>query len=532
MFDMAWISEPSAWVGLLTLIVLEIVLGIDNLLFIAILASKLPAKLQDKARYLGLGLALLTRLCLIVGISWVVTLVEPVVTIRGVGFSVRDIILMAGGLFLLFKSTSELHAKLEGEDGPGPNPSDRAVAKAFWAVVLQIVVLDAIFSLDSVITAVGMCEHVFIMMFAVIIAMGVMVSLSKFLTVFVSGHPTLVILCLSFLLMIGFSLLADGLHIHVPKGYLYTAIAFSILIEIFNQIARKNNLRLDKNIRSNSREFAAGLVLRILGARTDNQIQNIKESIVAPPVDNVFAREEKDLVARVLGLDLQPVRAIMTSRKDVAMVDIGEPYREALAAIAGNSFSHIVAYANDNRDNPLGIISKSELLERIVSGAGEAVLAKLVRKPLYIPETVSVLTCIDEMKRSKTYTSFVVDEFGNFEGIVALRDIMEEIAGDLPEKTEAADCQRNPDGSWTVRGDVSLAELERRTGVVVPAGQHYHTVAGYVVETLQNLPREGTTLEAGDWLIRVAAVREHSVETVTISRTAEADKDKKDRKDK
>ncbi len=519
MFDMVWIYEPSAWVGLFTLVVLEIVLGIDNLLFIAILASKLPARLQDKARYIGLGLALLTRLGLITAISWVVSLKDPVISMFGLGLSIRDIILIVGGMFLLFKSTSELHEKLEGKDSTASADSDKAVAKAFWMVVLQIVVLDAIFSLDSVITAVGMCEHVFIMMFAVIIAMAVMVSLSKFLTVFVSSHPTLVILCLSFLLMIGFSLMADGLHIHVPKGYLYTAIGFSILIEIFNQIARKNNLKLDKNIRNNSRELAASLVLRILGAKSDNQLQNIKESIVSPPVDNVFAREEKDLVSRVLGLDSQPIRAIMTSRRDIVMVDIGEPYKEVLGNMVNNSYSHIVVYIGDNKDNPLGFINKTELLEKLIKGHGEVVLKNLVRKPLYIPETVSVLTCIEEMKRAKNYNTFVVDEFGNFEGIVALRDIMEEIAGELPEKSEIQDCVKNKDGSFDVQGDLALTELERQTGIYIPAGSHYHSVAGFIMETLQILPDVGAQVRIDGCVLTVREVKDHTIELVNLKVT-------------
>ena len=492
MFDMGWVSEPSAWVGLFTLVILEIVLGIDNLLFIAILASKLPGRLQDKARYIGLGLALLTRLCLIAAISWVVTLKDPVVSVFGIGFSIRDIILLIGGMFLLFKATSELHEKLEGRDSSETSGSDKAVARAFWMVVMQIVVLDAIFSLDSVITAVGMCEHVFIMMFAVIIAMCVMVSLSRFLTVFVSSHPTLVILCLSFLLMIGFSLLADGLHIHVPKGYLYASIGFSILIEIFNQIARKNNLKLDKNIRNNSRELAAGLVLRILGVKSDNQLQNIKESIVSPPVDNVFAREEKDLVSRVLGLDYQPVRAIMTSRRDIVMVDISEPYKDVLSDMVSNAFSHIVVYTDDNR----------------------------------VPETVSVLTCLEEMKTAKNYTTFVVDEFGNFEGIVALRDIMEEIAGELPEKSEILDCVRKKDGSFDVQADLSLTELERQTGIYIPQGTHYHSVAGFIMETLQILPDVGAQVQTEGCLLTVKEVRDHTIEVVNIKVTGENDNEK------
>ena len=197
---MEWIADPSIWAGLITLIVIELVLGIDNLVFIAILAEKLPPKQRDRARVTGLLLAMLMRLLLLASISWLVTLTQPLFSFRSFTFSARDLIMLFGGFFLLFKATMELNERLEGKDSN--NPTQRKGAK-FWGVVTQIVVLDAIFSLDSVITAVGMVDHLLVMMAAVVIAISLMLMASKPLTQFVNSHPTIVILCLSFLLMPG-----------------------------------------------------------------------------------------------------------------------------------------------------------------------------------------------------------------------------------------------------------------------------------------------------------------------------------------
>jgi len=234
---MEFLMDPSIWVGLATLVVLEIVLGIDNLVFIAILADKLPPHQRDKARRIGLALALIMRLGLLSIMSWVMKLTTPLFSIADFGFSGRDLILIFGGLFLVWKATMELHEKLEGKIYvENKNP----VYAGIGAVITQIVILDSVFSLDSVITAVGMVDNIYVMMVAVIIAMGVMLLASKPLTRFVNQHPTVVMLCLSFLLMIGFSLIAEGFGLHIPKGYLYAAIGFSILIESLNQWRIRN----------------------------------------------------------------------------------------------------------------------------------------------------------------------------------------------------------------------------------------------------------------------------------------------------
>jgi len=235
---MEFLLDPGIWVGLITLIILEIVLGIDNLVFIAILAEKLPPEQRDKARVIGLSLALLMRLGLLFAISWLVTLTQPLIQLFNWTFSGRDLILLFGGLFLLYKAVTELHEKIEGK--PEIQVTTKVAYAGFTAVVAQIVILDAVFSLDSVITAVGMVDNIYVMMAAMIIAMAVMLLASKPLTNFVNRHPTVVILCLSFLLLIGISLIAEGFGFHIPKGYIYSGIGVAIAIEAFNQFSQRN----------------------------------------------------------------------------------------------------------------------------------------------------------------------------------------------------------------------------------------------------------------------------------------------------
>src|SRR5690606_7549134 len=213
---MELLLDPTMWIGLLTLVVLEIVLGIDNLIFIAILADKLPPEQRDRARVIGLSLALIMRLALLSAISWMFKLTEPLFSAGPFSFSGRDLILILGGFFLVFKGTMEMHERVEGKTH---SISGSRMYASFWVIVTQIVVLDAVFSLDAVITAVGMVDHLAVMMAAVIIAIGIMLVASKPLTRFVGRHPTVVILCLGFLLMIGFALVAEGFGFKVPKGY-------------------------------------------------------------------------------------------------------------------------------------------------------------------------------------------------------------------------------------------------------------------------------------------------------------------------
>src|SRR5688572_13741 len=233
---MEWLSDPQAWIALATLTALEIVLGVDNVVFISILAGKLPKNKRDKARKLGLSLAMFIRILLLLSISWVVGLTDPLFTAVGQEISGRDLILLFGGLFLLGKSTHEMHGQLEADEGH----ASAGVGASFGAVIVQILLLDIIFSLDSVITAVGMADDVGVMIVAVVIAVGFMFVFAGAVSGFVEKHPTIKMLALSFLLLIGMSLVAESFDIHIPKGYIYFAMAFSLFVEMLNIRLRKS----------------------------------------------------------------------------------------------------------------------------------------------------------------------------------------------------------------------------------------------------------------------------------------------------
>jgi len=241
-FTFAWVTDPQIWLSLVTLSALEIVLGIDNLVFIAILTGRLPAHQRKLGRQVGLALALITRLMLLATLAWIVGLTAPVFSVAGQGFSWRDMILIGGGLFLLYKATVEIHAMVEGEEEVHDDKGG-AAGVTFRGVVIQIAIIDIIFSLDSVITAVGMADKLWVMVAAVVIAMIIMIIAANPLANFVSAHPTVKMLALAFLLLIGVILIADGFGMHVPKGYIYFALFFSVAVETLNHWVRRRRTK-------------------------------------------------------------------------------------------------------------------------------------------------------------------------------------------------------------------------------------------------------------------------------------------------
>lgn len=232
---MEWLADPQIWIAFLTLTLLELVLGIDNIVFISILAGKLPPEQQSRARYIGLALALATRVLLLFSLTWVIGLTAPLFTVFREELSGRDLVLLIGGLFLLGKSTHEIHGSLEGEEGH----KSAKIYPSFVSVLIQITLLDIVFSLDSVITAVGMVDNLYIMIAAVVVSIVFMMAFAGSIGAFVQKHPTIKMLALSFLILIGVTLVAEGLDHHIPKGYIYFAMAFAVLVEVLNLRLRK-----------------------------------------------------------------------------------------------------------------------------------------------------------------------------------------------------------------------------------------------------------------------------------------------------
>ena len=517
-WSMDWIADPNAWIGLVTLVVLEIVLGIDNLVFIAILADKLPPHQRNRARLIGLSLALLMRLALLASISWIVTLREPLVSLMEMSFSGRDIIMLIGGLFLLAKGTMELHERLEGNHGP---KSSKVVHAVFWQVIVQIVVLDAVFSLDSVITAVGMVQHMPVMMIAVVIAIGVMMLASKPLMDFVNKHPTVVILCLGFLMMIGFSLVVEGFGFHIPKGYLYAAIGFSVLIEAANQMARHNR---EKLVTTNDlRERTAGAVLRLLGgSRGESPLSDTVDVIAQQTAaSDVFLPEEKEMIRGVLDLADRPVRSIMSPRNEIEWLDLDEDAAELDAAIRKLTHSRVIV-ARRQVDEFIGVALVRDLL-RDIGDKKPIDWDKSVKQPLVVHENANVLRVMEQLRNSPVQIAVVVDEHGSFEGVVTPTDVLEAIAGEFPdEDEEAAVALSDGQGGYLVDG---FTDIRRLSGLLerdlVDEADRYTTLAGYVLWHLGHLPVGGESFVADGLEFKIDSMNGRHVVKVRITPSIE-----------
>lgn len=514
---MEWLADPTAWLGLLTLIVLELVLGIDNLVFIAILADKLPPEQRDRARLIGLSLALIMRLGLLASISWLVTLTQPLFEVFDKSFSGRDLIMLFGGVFLLFKATMELHERLEGRV---TERTGNAAYAMFWPIVAQIVVLDAVFSLDAVITAVGMVDELAVMMIAVIVSIGVMIVASKPLTRFVNAHPTVIMLCLGFLMMIGFALTAEGLGFHIPKGYLYAAIGFSILIEVFNQIARARRKKSAQGLRP-IRERTAHAVMRLLGGRS-LAVEEVGEDVTDLLGDSqdhqgpLFDRRERIMISGVLQLAERPIRTLMTPRANVDYIDLADDPETIRLKLMHSSYSRLPLIRNGAVDEPLGFVHKKELLKEYLAG-NEPNLEHLARRAINLLDSFSILNALEQMRQESTHIAFVINEFGDFMGVLSMTDILESIAGELPDASEV----EGPDiveeqGGYRANGALNLNLIRQRTGFKAVATEDYQTLAGLVMSLLDRLPVVGDSLEYEGWRLTVAAVEERRVTQVLL----------------
>jgi len=512
---MEWLSDPNIWVGFLTLVVLEIVLGIDNLIFIAILAEKLPPQQRDKARLLGLTLAMLMRLGLLTMISWIVSLTEPLFSVGRFSFSGRDLILLLGGLFLLFKATMELHERVEGKAQTHAGPVEYA---SFGTVVAQIIALDAVFSLDSVITAVGMVDSLGVMMAAVVVSMGVMLFASKPLTRFVNAHPTVVVLCLSFLLMIGLSLIAEGFGFHIPKSYLYAAIGFSVMIEALNQLARRNFAKQEAHIPL--RERTADAVLRLLGAKGGEATAGTASGAVPAP-DTAFVPEERNMVSGVLSLSQRSIRSIMTNRADISWIDM-----EADAATIRTQLL----------DTPHGFfpVCRGELDEIVGVARAKDLMADLthagsidpahVRPPIIVPDASGVLKVMETLKRSHGQVVLIADEYGTIQGLVTPIDILEAIAGEFPDEDELPVVREEGPGRWRVDGSADLHYLQQVLGTdaLVSENDEYTSLGGFMLEQFGTLPEVGQAVELDNLRYEVAEVLDRRIATVLVTRSAPA----------
>mgnify|MGYP001776895852 FL=1 len=500
--------DPSIWIGLCTLVILEIVLGIDNLVFIAILADKLPPKQRDKARIIGLTLALVTRLLLLTLISWLVTLTEPLFSVGMFTFSGRDLILLFGGIFLLYKAVVELHEKLEG----APHEKEETPASAkFGLVVAQIVVLDAVFSLDSVITAVGMVDELFVMMAAVVIAIGVMLLASKPLMEFVNKHPTVVILCLSFLLTIGVSLIADGLGFHIPKGYIYSGIGFAILIEAFNQCAKRNQMRHASRL--SLRRRAAGAIFRLMGGQSDAPTVELE-----PQLGSAFIPEERYMMSGVLSLAQRKVKTIMVPRDEVSWINIqdsADKIKDQILTVPHN----LMPLCDGSLDRVLSVVRGKAIINAISEVHSKSFLANLP-KVHWIDENKNVIECMKTLRQARGSLVLVKNQKGELTGLVTPLDLLEAIAGEFPDSDEAFEIVKNSASSWVAEGDVSIFQVRQELGLeTVDDGLVQDEMLGvYLAKKLQKPLKEGMVFETPKARFTIKELQNGEITKVSVQK--------------
>jgi CBS domain containing-hemolysin-like protein len=521
---MEFFLDPSIWAGLLTLVILEVVLGIDNLIFVAILSEKLPPNQRDKARLIGLGLALIMRLALLSLISWVVTLNSPIISNNFFSLSIRDLILLIGGLFLLFKATIELHERLENEEHENAENKNYA---SFWAVVIQIVVLDAVFSLDAIITAVGMVNQLLIMMIAVILATILMLLASKALTNFINIHQTVVVLCLSFLLMIGFSLVAEALKFYIPKGYLYAAIGFSILIEIFNQIARHNFMK--NQSRKPMRQRAAEAILRLM-IREKNKnkkrikIDNKEEIVLSSSLETEsFKDEEKYMINGVLTLAGRSIKSIMTPRSNISWVNTEKTIDEIRLQLLDTPHS-LFPVCKGELDEIIGIVRAKELLVAIEKNIDVYKFASQI-PPIIIPDTLDPINLLGVLRRAQGSFVIVSNEFGVVQGLITPLDVLEAIAGEFPDADETPDIIKEQN-SWLVKGETDLHSLQQLLNIKeLIKEDDCASLGGLLISQKGQLPLPGETIYINSFSFHIVKATEYRIDLVRITRDQDIKKE-------
>lgn len=512
---MELLLDPSAWAGLITLIVLEIVLGIDNLVFVAIIADKLPANQRDKARIIGLVLAMITRLGLLSIISWIVTLTKPLVQYGGFTLSVRDLILIIGGIFLLFKATTELHERLEGHEHQENQGKGNA---KFWVVITQIIILDAVFSLDSVITAVGMVDELPIMFAAVIISMMVMIYASKSLTRFVIAHPTIVVLCLSFLMMIGVTLVADGLGFHIPKGYIYAAISFSLLIEVFNQIARRNFIK--NQSKRPFRDRTAETILRLIGSNHSEQQEGDSDKTS----QEVFAEEERYMINGVLTLASRSLRSIMTPRIEVSWIDCEDSADEIKKQILETPHN-IFPVCRGDLDNIIGVVRAKDLL-MVVNNKEDVVEFAALHPPIIVPDMIDVINLLPILKKAKGRLVVITNEFDTVQGIATPVDVLEAIAGEFLDEDETSKIVKDGD-SWLVKGstDIHSVMMTLNCDAFFDHDEEYVSLAGFLFARYKRILTIGEVIEFQGLRFEVLEMKDYRIELVRITKIKASSED-------
>ena len=505
---MDFFSDPALWAGLIILICIEVVLSLDNLALVDVLAEKLPEDQRGRARTLGMLLALGVRVGLLWVIWQVLTVDAPVFTLAGFVFSPRSILLLGGGVFLIAKATRGLHDRLEGGSPMEDTASDNT---GFWYIAAQIAALDAIFSLDGVAVALGLMDSLGLMILAVVAAMPMAILLTRKRPHFRLRHSTIQILCLDYLMIVGLVLVADAAGLHIPKGYVYAAIGFSMLVEAGRQILdRRRDLRLGQR---SLRLRTAGTVLRLLGSSTTFRKQPGSE-ISADSAG--MADGARDMLYGVLTLGERHIRSIMTPRPEITWVDIEDTPTEIRNEVRQSPHS-VYPVRSSNTDEVLGVVYGKDIMA-VLPEAGDFDLNDILRPPVFVQDSVGILRLMEVLRATRAKIVLITEEYGSVVGLVTPLDILEVIAGEFPEVDEDPDFIPDGENCWKVDGGTDLHRLELLldTDILRENAGDYVTLGGYLMHNLGRLPQSGDTLEEGDLYFEVLEATDRKVDLVRV----------------
>lgn len=511
------ILDPSIWAGLLTLIVLEIVLNIDNLVFIAIIVDKLPPKKRDSAIFIGLSLALIMRLTLLIFMSWIVTFNHPIFKLGKFIFSIHDLILLIGGIFLVYKATVELHKRLENSQIL--NRTTRHNYSVFWLVIIQIVVLDTLFSLDAAITAVGMVNNLPIMVLAVIIAMLIMLVSSKTLTYFINKHPKIVIICLSFLLMIGLSLIIESFGFHISKTYLYASIGFAIIIELLNQITKRNVIKNQHFIDINNKPYK----------KNHNFIknkQNIKKESLSQQIYKIkiiiyryFAPkhyEKKAFFSNNSNMEFLlnlTCDKIMIKRQNIFWIDFNLSQIEINNQILINKYNSVLICYKE-LDNIVGILQSKDLLINIKNHKKILDLARNSPQ-IMIPINFSIWQLLNICYLTKKCFFIVTNKQCNIQGIITTTNIIELISNKMNNQNNMPNIIAIHNG-WLVDGNIHLNVLQKSINYYFNLDHVELSLSDFIIKYLKRYPKMGDIIDIELLRFKIIMILNNNINCVQI----------------
>lgn len=514
---MGILLDPSTWTGLFALVLLEIILGIDNLIFLTVITKKLNPNQRTKARNIGLVLSLLIRIIFLYFISWSTSLTTPLYSNKYITLSMREFILLIGGVFLFIISLIELYDKLYQNSIKIKKCKQYSY---FWSIILQITILNTIFSLDSIITAIGIVNNFVIISIAMTISMFFMLILSHSLKKFIKKYKKILMLCLGFLLIIGVNLILESLGLYLSKTYLYTAAGFCILIELFNQISEYHFLLYQYNrpfrkrileifLTNLKREKKKNITL-IRKFNQDNPKKYSKKEYID------FNEEEKNMICNLLHLSIRSVISIMTPREEISWINIKQPYNIIKKKVL-NTPHNIFPVCQGNIDKVIGVVRAKELISKIENKEN---ILKFVskHKPIIILENINLIKLLKILKQSKGNLVLIKNKFNMLKGLITPLDFLKAIAGEFPDSDETPDIIKK-NKSWFVKGHTNLYSLQQslNTNSFIKKTTNIST-SGLIIEKNGAIPSPGQIIKISSFNFKILKVRNHKIDLIKIKK--------------